>query len=451
MGAAELISSIAALRTVDPSPAAELNNALAADIERQLNASDSRTKASTTLPKPDPPKVLLKNKHKKGLDRHIQIISDPSLAAAPKPQPASKGPSQPTMPPKANNNNKNKNNKKNGNSQKRTKKSAKGGDSGKFVPAAFSHNMATNTMARRSSERIRNTELVANIYGNASTSNYTMYSYDLNPGDPTTFPWLSSQAQKWEQYHFNSLRFGYSPRVPITWIGNIIMSPEYDPDDDPPISEQTQSQVYGSRECQVWDSMFIKFDPKSMHGNAQRKFVRQTAQNGSYKNYDVGQLFLGAVEIKDGASTAQPLVCVGKLYVEYDITLYNPQPLRDLLTVAYRDATVLTVPVNTRPYSALIWEQVTLFNPTDAYTNGLGVYTAIVPAVDATLPSVFDFPFSGTYEVEFQLNFKFTSAAACLISNMHAVLLNLSTGSNTQPTNYIRTEDVEITDRKSVV
>jgi hypothetical protein len=349
------------------------------------------------------------------------------------------------MPPKANNNNKNKNNKKNGNSQKRTKKSAKGGDSGKFVPAAFSHNMATNTMARRSSERIRNTELVANIYGNASTSNYTIYSYDLNPGDPTTFPWLSSQAQKWEQYHFNSLRFGYSPRVPITWIGNIIMSPEYDPDDDPPTSEQAQSQVYGSRECQVWDSMFVKFDPKSMHGNAQRKFVRQTAENGSYKNYDVGQLFLGAVEIKDGASAVQPLVCVGKLYVEYDVTLYNPQPMRDISKVAYRDATVLTVPTNTRPYSALTWEQVTFFNPTDAYTNGLGVYTATVPGMSETLPGVFDFPFAGTYEVEFQLNFKFTSAAACLISNMHAVLINNTANSGTNPTNLIGGEDVVIT------
>jgi hypothetical protein len=169
------------------------------------------------------------------------------------------------------------------------------------------------------SSRIKHRELIGSVVGTVAYSTAGLGPFFLNPGLSATFPWLATQAQGWEQYKFNSLKFCYYTRTGSATPGSVQLIPDYDAADAAPISEQIASAYEDVREDVPWKDIECVLDPRAMHPDGPRKFVRTSplAANLDIKTYDVGQMFIGTT---DGTA-----VNWGKLWVDYDVTLSTPQ------------------------------------------------------------------------------------------------------------------------------
>jgi hypothetical protein len=166
--------------------------------------------------------------------------------------------------------------------------------------------------------RIVHRELVTSIAGTAAFT--VANSLALNPGIAATFPWLSTQAVGWESYRFNKLRFCYYTRAATTDRGSVMLVPDYDAADSAPTSEQTASAYTNAVEQSPWVVEFTcDLDQAAMLEGHDRKYIRtgSLGPNLDIKTYDGGNLFVCTV---DGAA-----VNWGKLWVEYDVTLFTPQ------------------------------------------------------------------------------------------------------------------------------
>lgn len=169
--------------------------------------------------------------------------------------------------------------------------------------------------SRGVSWRIRNSELVGNVAGSVDFA-YTRYY--VNPGMVNTFPWLSQEANRWEQYRFHSLRFRYVTRTATTTIGSIILSPEYNSRDPPPTTETEATNTQDAIEDSPWKNITCTLTPQSMFQAGPRKLVRAAMIAGDINIYDVASLYVASIGMV-GTDT------VGKLWVDYDVELFVPQ------------------------------------------------------------------------------------------------------------------------------
>jgi hypothetical protein len=141
----------------------------------------------------------------------------------------------------------------------------------------------------------------------------------LNPGLAQSFPWLSNEALGWESYRFNRLRFIWVPTSGTAVAGNIIMAPDYDASDTAPLGETFLSSYSDCEEANVWARFAADLEPQLLNSTTKSRYVRNGPIPAStdIKLYDAGNFFV--------ASTDDAVVNAGKLWVEYDITLFNPQ------------------------------------------------------------------------------------------------------------------------------
>jgi len=171
--------------------------------------------------------------------------------------------------------------------------------------------------ATRDQCRIVHRELIASITGSSAFA--VPQKFSLNPGLSATFPWLSLQATNWEQYRFNKLKFCYYTRTGSNIPGSMMMIPDYDPADAAPGTEQIASSYEDVEEDAPWKDIDCVLRPSAMFPMGPKKFIRSgsLAANLDIKTYDAGTFFVGTV---DGTA-----VNWGKLWVEYDVTLFTPQ------------------------------------------------------------------------------------------------------------------------------
>jgi hypothetical protein len=110
-----------------------------------------------------------------------------------------------------------------------------------------------------------------------------------------------------------------------------MLIPDYDAADSAPISEQIASAYEDVSEDVPWKDIKCTLRPAAMHPDGPKKYIRLSglASNLDIKTYDVGNLFVGTTD-----GTAVPW---GKLWVEYDVTLYTPQlPSAGSLTSSFQ-------------------------------------------------------------------------------------------------------------------
>jgi len=188
------------------------------------------------------------------------------------------------------------------------------------VSAAYAsgqRSSAPRIQASRDSSRIVHRELIASVVGSQAFAVANQFS--LNPGLQATFPWLSTQAQGWERYRFNKLKFCYYTRTGSNVPGSVQLVPDYDAADPAPVSEQVASSYEDVEEDAPWKDIECELRPAALHALGPSKFIRQgvLAANQDIKTYDAGTFFL--------CTTDGTAVNWGKLWVEYDVTLMTPQ------------------------------------------------------------------------------------------------------------------------------
>jgi len=190
-----------------------------------------------------------------------------------------------------------------------------------FAAAAYATGQHTGEAkifrSGKDSCRIVHRELISSISGTAA---FTVQSQiALNPGLQASFPWLSTQAQAWERYRFNKLRFRFYTRTGSNVPGSVMLTPDFDAADPAPISESIASSYECCEEDAPWKDITCTLPQRSLMGDMKEKTIRLGAlqANQDIKTYDAGNLFVCTV---DGTAVGW-----GKLWVEYDVTLFQPQ------------------------------------------------------------------------------------------------------------------------------
>jgi len=190
------------------------------------------------------------------------------------------------------------------------------------VAAAYAtgqRSTAPRIEASRDQSRIVHRELIGSMVGSQAFA--VAQSVPLNPGMAAFAPWLATQAQSWERYRFNKLRFCYYTRTGSNVPGSMMLAPDYDAGDSAPVSEQVASSYEDVEEDAPWKDICCVLRPSALHALGPTKFVRSgaLAPNQDIKTYDAGTLFACTVDATaNGANW-------GKLWVEYDVTLLTPQ------------------------------------------------------------------------------------------------------------------------------
>ena len=146
---------------------------------------------------------------------------------------------------------------------------------------------------------------------------YNLTSFKINPGDPSTFPWLSKMAQCFESYRLRKCRFVYIPRCSSASPGLVAMSPDMNPKDAAPSSLEEALQNYKSVNDSTWKTFATELTGEMLN---KRKsfFCRPLAANADIDLYDCGNLNLITEGQIDGSA-------VGQLWVEYEGEFLTPE------------------------------------------------------------------------------------------------------------------------------
>jgi hypothetical protein len=167
--------------------------------------------------------------------------------------------------------------------------------------------------------RIRHREYIQDITaGTGSPSVFSVQTLPVNPGQQSTFPWLSQLAQRFESYRFDSLKFCFETESPSTTPGSLILGVDYDASDPAPVSKQQLMAYRSSVRSAPWEYCCHTSLSEDLH-KQKSYFVRPAGVpvSADVKLYDVGNLQVAS----QGATSAATL---GELYVEYDVLLMTP-------------------------------------------------------------------------------------------------------------------------------
>lgn len=189
------------------------------------------------------------------------------------------------------------------------------------LKAASSIPMMHNT---NQSVVIRHREYLGEIKSNTT---YTVNgSYELNPGNSKTFPWLSGIATNFQEYSFKGLVFHYVPASGSAisgtspTLGTVMLQTSYRSTDAPPVSKQELLNEYCSNEVVPMETMAhpVECDPKENPFNVQYVRSGDLGPNETPLMYD-----LGVTHVATSGQLASGNV-LGDLWVTYEVELKKP-------------------------------------------------------------------------------------------------------------------------------
>jgi len=175
-----------------------------------------------------------------------------------------------------------------------------------------------SSRARRSRVEIED-EYIVDIAGSVS---FAATSFAVNPGQSSTFPWLSKEAILFEKYKILRLEFYYRPQVSAYatngQTGKVMLSFDFDASDAPPASKQQVEDTHPHSDGMPYEEVLLTIDPKDC-SLQDSYFVRPGGLPGSsdIKTYDAGVLTVSTIGTNSSAN-------IGELRVRYAIALQDP-------------------------------------------------------------------------------------------------------------------------------
>jgi len=252
--------------------------------------------------------------------------------------------------------------------QRVRKRKARGARRG---PSSFGQWPVGNQPRSKRGCTVQEDEFVTDLNGSVG---YAVTQYAINPGQATTFPWLSKEASQWEKYHFEKLEFYYKPEVSQFATngqsGKVIFMIDYDAADAPPADKQHAEDADPHVDGMPYQSFSLSADPREMFQRSDAKYVRPGGLPGSsdIKTYDAGNLFVSTV---GNANTS----LVGELHVRY-IVHFSVPILENIVGAPMNNSVFWSSGTVTNSIASATATNL-LFNPT--ITNGLGVLTTANP------------------------------------------------------------------------
>lgn len=213
---------------------------------------------------------------------------------------------------------------------------------------------------------IEHSEYVGDLISSATTgtTNFVSQLYGINPGNPDTFPWLSSVAINFQDYRFRKLVFEYRPLISeststsaatLTSMGSVILATQYDSiigsynnkvtmeNSDFAISIKPSSKCLHAVECNP------RFNPLGVLYVSGGSATSSTGVSGQdIRMQNLGLFQISSANIPIASNTALDL---GEIWVHYEVELYKPilnAGLTNVLSAHYK----LVSPTNTAPLGA---------------------------------------------------------------------------------------------------
>lgn len=181
----------------------------------------------------------------------------------------------------------------------------------------------------------RHTELLKDIVPSA-TGAFSVESIPINPGLPSSFPWLSGCAQNFECYRPVSIKYEFRSLLGSQTAGRVLMGVDYDPADSAPTEKKQLANYTGATSCRAWDSGCTLICNLAELSKVKSRTLRYgpLAANLDIKTFDVGNLWISTF----GYAAATPC---GELYVHYDIELLTPQMINNSEKAALASAKIV--------------------------------------------------------------------------------------------------------------
>jgi len=175
---------------------------------------------------------------------------------------------------------------------------------------------------------VRHKEYITDVIaGTGTPTAFNVFNtYPLNPGMASTFPWLSTIAQQFQEYTARGIVFHYistsgeSVASTNTALGSVMCATQYRATAPAFTNKQVMLNEYFSSDGKPSESFChpIECDPKENPYNVQ--YVRSGAVSSSedLKTYDLGEFSIAT----EGVPSAG--VNIGELWVSYEIELRKP-------------------------------------------------------------------------------------------------------------------------------
>lgn len=196
-----------------------------------------------------------------------------------------------------------------------------GAQASNVVPQFHPSDMHTITYSNR--------EYVRDIFAPAVGTVFELQSWELNPGLPTSFPWLSQLAINFEEYELVQLAYTFKSTISdfaaaSGQVGQVLMATQYNPDSDTFATKDEMMLYEGGMSCKTTETMIhgVECDPKKLAGSS-NKYVRVGGlpPQEDKKNYDLGRTSLAVVNAPATYANQQ----IGELWVSYTIVLRKPK------------------------------------------------------------------------------------------------------------------------------
>jgi len=168
--------------------------------------------------------------------------------------------------------------------------------------------------------RIQHREYLGDI---KSSVDFSLTSYPINPGLPTTFPWLSGPAGSFEQYRLHGLVFEFKSTSAValnstnTALGTVIMATEYNVVDSPFLNKRAMENHMYSTSSPPSISALHPIECARDVSVLSDLFVRG---NGAPVNADLRFSDFGNFQIAT-VGMQQSDVTIGELWCTYDVEL----------------------------------------------------------------------------------------------------------------------------------
>jgi hypothetical protein len=194
------------------------------------------------------------------------------------------------------------------------------------VPAAISTNVTPGTpsvVSTATGSRIVHSEKFADFVCSSSTGfSNNLVRYVVNPGKYSTFPWLSTIAQGFEQYRFNKLIFFVVTTQPTTSSGVFYYALDYDVQDQAPTSSTLMMTYEDCEETTVWRNGKLEATKALLDSFGPCRYIRTGSMPfmADPKTFDVANFWFSYV----GPLTSTVLC---EIWVAYDVSLLYPQTL----------------------------------------------------------------------------------------------------------------------------
>jgi hypothetical protein len=171
---------------------------------------------------------------------------------------------------------------------------------------------------------IRHREFISTI--KSSVGFVVSDSFQLNPGNSKTFPWLSTIASSFQEYRFKGIVFHYIPTSgnaisgTSPSLGSVMMQTSYRGNDAPPSTKAELLNEYWSGEAVPSETFAhpIECDPKETPMNLQYVRTGELPATDSRLFYDLGVTHLAT----QGQLAADNVL--GDLWVTYEVELKKP-------------------------------------------------------------------------------------------------------------------------------